>query len=230
MSGILYVVATPIGNLCDITYRAVEILKSVDFICCEDTRVTARLLQRYIIKKSLISYHQHSKLTKIDHIINELKIGKNIALVSDAGTPCISDPGAQLILEVQKSKIKIITIPGASAIAALYSVSGFTENSFIFLGFLPKKKGRQTILAKIKKGDFNLKKTQMPIIIYESPHRIIKTLRDFSAIGDFQVVVGRELTKKFEEIVKGKISEIISYYSSHSDKLKGEFTICLKQE
>lgn len=216
--GILYVVATPIGNLKDITLRALEILKSVDLIACEDTRVTSKLLVRYEISKPLISYHQHSKLQKIDFLISELKNNKNIALVSDAGTPDIDDPGSVLVNEAYKNNIKVLTIPGPNALGAALAICGFNANSFLFLGFLPKKKGRQTLFE-------SLQKEKRLIVFYESPFRIKKTLRDFlEYLGDREVCVCREMTKMFEEVIRGKISEIMDKV-----KEKGEFVVIIKK-
>ncbi|MFA6296410.1 MAG: 16S rRNA (cytidine(1402)-2'-O)-methyltransferase [Patescibacteria group bacterium] len=213
----LYVVGTPIGNLKDITLRALEILKSVDLIACEDTRVTSKLLARYEISKTLISYHQYSKLQKIDLLINELKNGKNIALVSDAGTPTISDPGDVLVNEAYKNNIKVISIPGVSACISAISISGFNTNEFVFLGFLPKKKGRETMFK-------SLQTEKRLIIFYESPFRIKKTLNDIlEKLGDKEVFVARELTKMFEEVYRGKVSEIMDKV-----KEKGEFVVVIK--
>ena len=217
--GTLYVVATPIGNLEDITFRALRILKEVDLIACEDTRHTGILLQHYHIDKPLISFHQHSKLQKIELIKSELKNGKNIALVSDAGTPGISDPGGVLIAEALKSKIKVESIPGPSALTSIISIAGIRANQFLFLGFLPKKKGRQTLFNKIKELEY-------PIVFYESPFRIKKTLTDIETyLGDREVIIGRELTKKFEEILRGKISEI-----KEKVRPQGEFSIIINND
>lgn len=199
--GKLYIIATPIGNLKDITFRALEILKEVDLVLCEDTRVTKKLLEYFQINKSIESYHQHSKTNKIEKIKDLLKQGKNLALVSDSGTPGISDPGNKLIEEVGDTA-EIIPVPGPSAISALASVCGFAMDKFIFLGFPPHKKGRQKFFKEL--SDY-----KYPVIIYESPHRIIKTLNELKNRGEFDIVVGRELTKRFETIYRGKISEII---------------------
>lgn len=212
----LFIVATPIGNLSDITLRALEVLKDVDLILCEDMRVSKKLLERYNIKKPIESYHQHSNLKKIDYIKNLLKQGKNLALVSDSGTPGISDPGNKLIEQI-KDLAEIIPIPGASAITAIASISGFPMEKFIFLGFPPHKKGRQ----KFFKG---LAEYRYPVILYESPYRITKTLKQIEEAGKFDVVVGRELTKKFETIYRGKISEIINTINP-----KGEFVIVVRK-
>jgi len=212
----LYIVATPIGNLGDITTRALHVLKDVDLILCEDTRVTKKLLFHYNIKTLTESYHQHSKLKKIDKIKELLKNGQNLALVSDSGTPGINDPGNKLIEELKDKNIEIIPIPGPNAVAAIASISGFPMDKFIFLGFPPHKKGRN----KFFKGVAELKH---PVILYESPHRIIKTLKQLSELNNFNIVVGRELTKKFETVYRGKIKDIINQI-----KPRGEFVIVLK--
>lgn len=210
----LYIVSTPIGNLEDITLRALRILKEVDLIACEDTRRTGLLLSNYQIDKPLESFHQHSRLQKIDFLIEQLKAGKSIALVTDAGTPGLSDPGGVLIAEAIKNKIKIGPIPGPSAITAILSVSGIAADRFLFLGYLPKKKGRQTLFE-------NLKKITYPIVFFESPHRIKSTLLDLqNFLGDVEIIVGRELTKKFEEILRGRISEVLPKI-----RPQGEFVI-----
>ena len=225
--GILYTVATPIGNKEDITYRGVRILKLVDIIACEDTRQTAKLLKRYDIEAKMISCHQHSHNAKIDQIVEMLKTGKDVALVSDAGTPAVSDPGAELILVAIKNKIRVVPIPGVSAVTTISSISGNKSGKFLFLGFLPKKKGRQTLLKNIK-TQMSKAKFDVSIIIYESPHRLVKTLKDFAEIGDWQVVVGREMTKKFEEIIRGNIKDIIEKLKDK--KIKGEISLCLSRE
>ena len=220
-NGILYIVATPIGNLDDITLRGLEILKNVDYILCEDTRKAKVLLDRYKIDKKLISYHQHSKVTKADYIIKLLLDGKNLALVSDAGTPSISDPGRKLVEEVEKiAHIKIIPIPGPSAIITALSASGLNADKFTFLGFLPTKKGRNKIFLEIKIE-------QKTVVFYESVYRIIKTLNSLD-IADRKVVVCRELTKMFEEIIKGTREEVLNYFEENSDKIKGEFVVIIE--
>jgi len=213
----LYVIATPIGNLGDISIRALEILKEVDLILCEDTRVTIKLLNRFEIKKPTLSYHQHSKLTKLKYILEELNKGKNIALVSDAGTPTISDPGAKLVAYLSKElgkSLEIIPIPGPSALTTALSISGFSADKFIFLGFPPVKKKRKKFFQELKE----LKQT---IVFYESPHRILKTLNELIDLNR-QIVVCRELTKKFETIYRGDIKEVIKQV-----KPKGEFVIII---
>lgn len=217
----LYIVATPIGNLGDITIRALHILEDVDLILCEDTRKTKKLLNYYNIKTPIESYHQHSKIGKINKIKDLFKKGKNLALVSDSGTPGISDPGNELIdilvniLVTRLPKLDIISVPGPSAITAIASISGFPMDKFVFLGFPPHKKGRNKFFKQIADSKY-------PVLIYESPYRIFKTLKELSNLDNFDIVVGRELTKKFETIYRGKINEII-------DKIepKGEFAIVI---
>lgn len=226
----LYIVATPIGNLKDITFRALHILDSVDLILCEDTRVTKKLLEHYNIKTPVESYHQHSKIKKIDYILNLLKQDKNLALVSDSGTPGISDPGNKLIAYIVEKlpDFKIIPILGSSAIAAVASISGFPMDRFVFLGFPPHKKGRQKFFKEIAELKY-------PVIIYESPHRIIKTLKQLNEIlntkykiPDTDIVVGRELTKKFETVYRGNIEEIISQLER--GEKRGEFVIVINKK
>jgi len=219
--GKLYIVATPIGNLGDITLRVLEVLKDVDLILCEDMRVSKKLLERYNIKKPIESYHQHSNLRKIDFILNLLKQGKNLALISDSGTPGISDPGNKLVDELMSNElmsgVEIIPIPGASAITAIASISGFPMDKFVFLGFPPHKKGRQKFFKELTEYKY-------PVILYESPYRIIKTLKQIEEAGKFDVVVGRELTKKFETIYRGEIKDIINKITP-----RGEFVIAIRQ-
>jgi 16S rRNA (cytidine1402-2'-O)-methyltransferase len=224
----LYIIGTPIGNLEDISSRALRILKEVDLILCEDTRVTKKLLTRYQISKPTISYHQHSRLTKIKYILEQLKRGRDLALVSDAGTSSISDPGAKLVsyLIEQLPGLKIIPIPGPSALTAALSISGFAADKFVFLGFPPAKKKRKKFFQEVVDSKYT-------VVFYESPHRIIRALEDLSVILNpseadegsrgRQVVVCRELTKKFETIYRGKIKEVIEQIKK--DKIKGEFVI-----
>ncbi len=218
--GILYIVATPIGNLRDITFRAVEVLGEVDLILCEDTRQTKKLLDNYKIKTPTLSYHQHSKLGKMEEILKRLQKGENLALVSDAGTPGISDPGNKLIefLLREEKDLKIIPIPGASAAVAALSVSGFPTDKFLFLGFVPHKKGRQTLFK-------NISETKETVVFYESTHRILKILEQLGKFlgEDRQVMVGRELTKMFETIYRGTLDEVLEQLKN--DTTKGEFVI-----
>ena len=220
-----YIVATPIGNLEDITFRAIKTLKEVDLILCEDTRVTKKLLQKYEINTPTMSYHQHSKISKIDKIFEMIEAGKNIALVSDAGTPTISDPGSFLVSEMKKKfgkEIEIIAIPGASALVSALSISGLPVDQFLFLGFLPHKKGRETLFKEIAE-------TKRTIAFYESPHRILKTLESLKKhIGKREVVIARELTKIYEETVSGSAEEIIEYFEKNPDKIRGEFVVMVE--
>lgn len=220
----LYIIATPIGNLEDITFRAVRILKEVDFILCEDTRQTRKLLDKYDIKKATLSYHEHSKLQRIEKIVDLLRNGKNLALVSDAGTPAISDPGGKLVEEVLRTlggEVKIIPIPGPSAVAAAASISGFPTDKFLFLGFPPHKKGRNKFFQKIVESE-------LTTIFYESTYRILKSLEELrAAAGEREIVVCRELTKMFETIYRGTVSEVIEKLKL--DTTKGEFAIVVKR-
>lgn len=227
----LFIVATPIGNLLDITLRALEVLKSVDFILAEDTRETKKLLNHYQINKPLISYHQHSKLQKVDYIIDLLRKGKKLALVSDAGTPGISDPGERLVNRVLRhlgNEVKIVPIPGPSAVAAALSISGFPTDKFLFLGFPPVKKKRKKFFKEVVWAKY-------PVILYESPHRIFKTLEDIKLalvgeknnVDSREIVVCRELTKKFETIYRGTIDELTKKIKN--DKILGEFVIIIEK-
>jgi len=218
--GMLYIVATPIGNLGDITFRALETLKTVDIILCEDTRVTGKLLSHYKINTPTISYHQHSDSEKVDRIVSLLGEGKNLALVTDAGTPGISDPGNRLIedLRLKIEDLRIIAIPGASATTAALSISGLPTDKFIFMGFPPHKKGRKKFFGEIKDAKYT-------IVFYESCHRITKCLNELGEIleKDRQVCIGRELTKKFESVYRGTIPEILEQKIPE----KGEFVIVI---
>jgi len=227
--GTLYIVATPIGNLGDITLRALETLKSVDLIACEDTRNTGVLLKHFGPpaggKKPMVSYFQHSKLSKIEFIIEELLRGKDIALVTDAGTPGISDPGQALIGRIKKEeeRIKVIPVPGVSALTAAASVSGMIEKEFYFAGFLPKKKGRQTKFKAFSNLD-------CPIVIYESALRLERTLGDIRTyLGEnTEVFIAREITKMFEEYWGGSVSEVLADLKSHT--LKGEVALIVRSK
>lgn len=223
----LYIVATPLGNLGDITLRALEILKSVSLIACEDTRVAEKLLNYYQIKTKTISYHHHSSIDKINYLLNKLVELKEIAVISDAGTPGISDPGNLLVQEAVRKfgdQCQIIPIPGPSAIITILSVSGLPTDKFLFLGFLPHKKGKETILKRIINS-------QETVVFYESTHRIIKTLEKMKEMmmpfgaeeNKRQLVVGRELTKKFETIYRGNIKQILEKIKT--DTTKGEFVV-----
>lgn len=215
----LYIVATPIGNLEDMTFRAIRVLKEVDYIFSEDTRVSRKLLKHYEIDKHLSQYHEHNKQYQIENIINLLKEGKNIALITDAGTPCISDPGYELVNEAHNNDIEVVCLPGASSLVSAASISGLSMRRFVFEGFLPKKKGRQTLFNSLKEEKRN-------IIIFESPNRLIKTLKDIlDYLGDRYIVIARELTKKFETIKRGTCKELIKYYEDKN--IKGEIVIII---
>ncbi len=220
--GTLYIVATPIGNMEDITLRALRILKEVDYILCEDTRTTQNLLNKYEIKTKTMSYHAHSTDGKESAIINLLKAGKNLALVSDAGTPCISDPGVMLVSSIRKEfglEAKVSPIPGPSALISALSASGISSAEFIFFGFLPHKKGRIKIFNQIKESD-------KVIVFYESTHRILKTLTSLSTYTPKQkVMIAREITKQFEEFVTGTPEELLTYLNDNKVKQKGEFVV-----
>ena len=216
----LFIVPTPIGNLGDITFRAIETLKSVNLILAEDTRTSLKLLKHYKINSKIESYHMHNEHKKADSIINKITEGNTIALISDAGTPSISDPGFLLVRECIKNNIEIECLPGATALITALVISGLPSDKFLFEGFLPAKKGRTKRLKELS----NEKKT---IIFYESPHRILKTLKDFSNYfsPEKQVSVSREITKIYENTFRGTIDESIEHFEKN--KPKGEFVIVL---
>ena len=221
----LYIVATPIGNLSDITLRALDVLKSVEYILCEDTRVTRKLLDHFEIKdKKVIAYHHHSNQNQIDKIIEIVK-NNNVALVTDAGTPGISDPGNQLVHELVSNSVsqtKIVPIPGASAVTTALSISGFPTDKFIFKGFIPHKRGRETFFKEV----INAEQT---VVFFESCHRIIKTLNSLKELNfNKQIVVCRELTKKFESFYRGSISEVLNQVNS--DPVKGEYVVVVNKK
>ena len=217
--GKLYIVATPIGNLEDITYRAINILQNVDIIAAEDTRHTLKLLNHYNITKHLISYHRHNEDIKSDELLNKLKNGNNVALVSDAGTPGICDPGAIIIKKCLEQNIQVIPIPGACAFVNGLICSGLNTDAFLFLGFLPlNKKNRKYRLEQIE----NSKQT---IILYEAPHKLQTTLEDLQKIlGDRKIVIARELTKIHEEFIRGNVDEVIE----KTKDIKGEIIILIE--
>lgn len=229
--GTLYVVATPIGNLDDVTLRALETLKAVDVIFAEDTRVIAKLLARMAIEKPLHRYDEHAHESASQAIIALLREGKKVALVSDAGTPGIADPGSRLVARVRDEVVDahIVPIPGVSAVTTILSVSGMNANQFVFLGYPPHKKGRKTFFESLKTNEI------WPVVIYESPHRIEKALASISEVcgGARTVVVGRELTKIHEDIWKGPIEEarvIFSEAGGDKNRIKGEFVIVIAQQ
>jgi 16S rRNA (cytidine1402-2'-O)-methyltransferase len=217
----LYLVPSPVGNLGDITYRAVEILKAADLILCEDTRSSSVLLKHYQVQKPLLPYHQHNEHKILEHLVGQLQSGKTVALITDAGTPGISDPGFLLARECIKNNIPVECLPGATAFIPALVQSGIPLNRFVFEGFLPPKKGRQTLIKK-------LAEEERTIILYESPHRLAKTLKELAeAFGpERQSAVCRELTKMFEETRRGTLAELFSHYDSHPPK--GEIVLIIK--
>jgi len=220
MTGILYLVATPIGNLSDITLRALETLKNADLIACEDTRHSKILLNHYGISKPLTSFYEQNSFKKIPYIIGELKKGKNVAVISEAGTPAISDPGFVLVGAAIDENIKVVPLPGPCAAVTALCGCGLPTDGFVFLGFLPRKPGK---IKKIFQRVIELEKT---IIFYESPYRLRATLEVLSEIipADANIVVARELTKKFEEFIKGKMDEIAAKLP---EKILGEITVLI---
>jgi len=217
-----YVVATPIGNMEDMTFRAILTLKEVSLILCEDTRVTKKLLSKYEIGTKVMSYHEHSTLSKIEDIIKILEDGKDIAMVSDAGTPAISDPGSFLVTKIRehfKDEVQIVPIPGASALTTILSVSGMPSTDFTFLGFLPHKKGRQTLFREIADSE-------RTYVFYESPHRILKSLEALVGLAPKRkVFIGREMTKMFEEFISGTAQEALDFIKTDLNHERGEFAV-----
>lgn len=216
--GTLYIVSTPVGNLEDISYRALYTLQNADIIAAEDTRVTNILLKHYGISTRSISYYSQVEGAKTEYIINLLKEGNAVALVSDAGTPCISDPGSILVSQCVENEIDVISIPGASSLIHALVVSGFSSKKFYFQGFLPQKKGRETLFKELKELD-------MPVVIFESPFRVQRTLNDIlKHMGNREISVSREMTKKFETTVRGRVKDIVK---DNKVKTKGEFVIVI---
>ncbi|MDD4182416.1 MAG: 16S rRNA (cytidine(1402)-2'-O)-methyltransferase [Candidatus Omnitrophica bacterium] len=216
----LYIVATPIGNLEDITLRAIRILKEADLVLAEDTRKTGFLLSHFGIKKPLVSFFEHSEIKKIPWVIEELKSGKNIALVSDAGTPTLSDPGYKLVRECRKEKLPIAVIPGASSITAALASTSIPHDKFIFLGYLPRKHNERVRLFEKLRG------LEAAIVFFESPFRVLASLQDLKEItGNVKIALARELTKKFEEVFESTIDEAILHFTK--SKPKGEFVVIL---
>lgn len=218
----LFVVATPIGNLADVSPRALDTLRSVDVILCEDTRVTKKILSHFSIHTPTISYHARNEKIKVDAILRFFEDGKSVALVSDAGTPAISDPGALLVREVRIRfpEVSVVAVPGPSALTAALSVAGMPVSDFLFLGFLPHKKGRETLFREIA----NSART---VVFYESPHRITKTLDVLATCitEPRTVVVCREISKMFEETVHGTAQYVRDYFQNHPDHVRGEFVV-----
>ena len=222
MTGTLYVVATPIGNLEDITLRALRVLRRVDLLACEDTRQTTKLLNHYQISLPLTSYHEHNEREKADYLLEQLRAGKQVGLVSDSGTPCISDPGYRLVRAALECGIRVVPIPGASALVAAISASGRPSDEFVFLGFLPSRKGpRRTFLQKLKAEPRTL-------VLYESPRRLLESLSDIGDIlGNRQLTVAREVTKIHEEFFWGQVSEAIEHFRPRS--VRGEMVLILER-
>ena len=220
MPGILYVVATPIGNLEDLTLRALRVLKEAELIACEDTRRTRTLLARYAISTPVTSYFEHNKLRKGEMLLRLLREGRSVALVTDAGTPGISDPGFLLVKEARAAGIRVVPIPGPSAVAAALSAAGIPADRFVFEGFLPAKPGRR--LARLKA----LRDLETTVVLYEAPHRLLKTLGAIHELfGEVPLVVARELTKQFEEVRVGTPSEHLAHFGDRA--IKGEFTLVI---
>ncbi|MEC7927119.1 MAG: 16S rRNA (cytidine(1402)-2'-O)-methyltransferase [Candidatus Neomarinimicrobiota bacterium] len=220
--GTLFIVSTPIGNLADITFRAVETLKTVSFIAAEDTRRTRKLLNHFDIKTKLISYYEHNRFARIPQILQHLESGKDVAVVTDAGTPGVSDPAYKLIRSVIQVDVKVEPIPGPSAFLTALVASGLPTDRFLFVGFLPPKKGRRKKLR-------DLTSPEATLILYENPKRVVKTLSDIATfLGDRPAVVCRELTKVHEEIIRGTISELLSYFSRESPR--GECVIMIGKD
>jgi 16S rRNA (cytidine1402-2'-O)-methyltransferase len=222
----LYVIGTPIGNLEDVTLRALRILKEVDVILCEDTRVTKKLLNHYDIHTKTLSYHTHSTLQKVDYIIELLNEGKNLALVSDAGTPAVSDPGSLLVSKIREHFLnseteapKIVAVPGASALTSALSIAGVPVQDFTFLGFLPHKKGRETLFKEIANSE-------RAMVFYESTHRLLKTLESLQKFTpDRKIVVAKEITKMFEDTLVGTAEELLKIFTDTPEKTRGEFVV-----
>ena len=227
MQGTLSVVATPIGNLADVTFRAIETLKAADAIACEDTRVTAKLLARFDIQKPLLVYHAQSGALAASRVLQLLGEGKHVALVTDAGTPGISDPGTELVRQARErlgDEVRIEAIPGPSALTAALSIAGVPTHEFVFLGFLPHKKGRQTLFREIAD-------TERTVVFYESPHRILKALASLSEVlpEERQVSVLRELTKIHESVIEGSAPVVADYFAQHPDQVRGEFVVVVSR-
>ena len=224
MSGTLYVVATPIGNLEDITYRAVRILGEVDRIACEDTRHTRKLLDHYRIATPLVSYHEHNEPARSDELLREIEAGQSIALVSDAGTPLIADPGYRLVHKAREQGLRVIPIPGPSALLAALSASGLATDAFVFGGFLPSKKSHRRKLLE------ELKTVEATLVLYEAPHRISETLADIAELMPTRpIVLARELTKIHEEFLPGTAAEL-QHELAQRPAMKGEFTILIAKD
>jgi 16S rRNA (cytidine1402-2'-O)-methyltransferase len=222
VSGILFVVATPIGNLADASARSLEVLRSADLVACEDTRTTRTLLARYGIETPTVALHQHNERAASGKLLNLLKEGKNLALVSDAGTPALSDPGALLVEAAHRAGITVSPVPGPSAAAAAFSAAGFAADRFLFAGFLPAS-------AAARRKALEALEVDCPLIVYEAPHRILETVQDLAArFGpEREIAIGRELTKKFEEVARMKLADAAGWLLARSDRIQGEFVLVL---
>jgi 16S rRNA (cytidine1402-2'-O)-methyltransferase len=218
-TGILFVVATPIGNMEDITLRALRTLNECDLIVCEDTRVAKKLLFKHDISKPLLAIPQRAAEEKCRRVLDILGAGKNVALTTDAGTPGVSDPGNELVEKVIAEGFRVSPVPGPSALSALLSVAGVNTQEFLFKGFPPHKKGRETFFR-------NVAESKIPVVYYESPYRVVKNLELLASFApEKKVIVGRELTKMFEEIQRGSVGEVLEYYQKNPGKVKGEFVV-----
>ena len=223
MAGKIYLVATPIGNLSDISMRAIETLKNVDIIACEDTRNTIRLLNHFEIKGHLTSYHEYNKIDKAYELCEKVKEGNNIAFVSDAGMPAISDPGYELVDIAYKEGLEVTVVPGASAVVSALAISGISSRRFAFEGFLPVDKNeKKEILTELSQESRTL-------ILYEAPHRVLKTLKElFEYMGDRNIAIVREITKLHEEVLRGKLADIIADYESEKIAIRGEYVLVIE--
>ena len=223
MAGKIYLVATPIGNLSDISMRAIETLKNVDIIACEDTRNTIRLLNHFEIKGHLTSYHEYNKIDKAYELCEKVKEGNNIAFVSDAGMPAISDPGYELVEIAYKEGLEVTVVPGASAVVSALAISGISSRRFAFEGFLPADKNeKKEILTELSQESRTL-------ILYEAPHRLLKTLKElFEYMGDRNIAIVREITKLHEEVLRGKLADIIADYESEKIAIRGEYVLVIE--
>ena len=223
MAGKIYLVATPIGNLSDISMRAIETLKNVDIIACEDTRNTIRLLNHFEIKGHLTSYHEYNKIDKAYELCEKVKEGNNIAFVSDAGMPAISDPGYELVDIAYKEGLEVTVVPGASAVVSALAISGISSRRFAFEGFLPADKNeKKEILTELSQESRTL-------ILYEAPHRLLKTLKElFEYMGDRNIAIVREITKLHEEVLRGKLADIIADYESEKIVIRGEYVLVIE--
>ena len=223
MAGKIYLVATPIGNLSDISMRAIETLKNVDIIACEDTRNTIRLLNHFEIKGHLTSYHEYNKIDKAYELCEKVKEGNNIAFVSDAGMPAISDPGYELVDIAYKEGLEVTVVPGASAVVSALAISGISSRRFAFEGFLPADKNeKKEILTELSQESRTL-------ILYEAPHRLLKTLKElFDYMGDRNIAIVREITKLHEEVLRGKLEDIIADYESEKIAIRGEYVLVIE--